>query len=85
MRNRTKKQRRRNRRRDRDVRWVLSGMPTPAGEHRRKKIEGCPAIVTHDEEGREQRNHPAFWCPDTDVAPAIARAADGLLLAVLPR
>ena len=62
-----KARKRRQRRKERDLRWVQSEKPYPStlGSHRGKKIFGVEKI--------EGKNHQAFWCKDTDEMPLIAR------------
>lgn len=59
-----KARKRRQRRRERDLRWALRG-ETTSGRHRHKKVVGVP-----EEAGKA---HQAFWCRDKDEQPLISR------------
>lgn len=58
-----KARKRRQRRRERDLRWVQSGKNKILieGSHRYKKVNGIAD------------KHGAFWCRDTDDMPKFAR------------
>ncbi len=57
---------RRQRRKERDLRWVTGSpkLPVP-GSHRHKKIFGVPK--------KECKKHYAFWCNETDPEPLLTR------------
>jgi len=76
-----KAMKRRQKRKERDMRWVLSGQRTVlTGSHRYKKIFGV--------EERIGKGTP-FWCNTKDAPPLISalyylHALDGEVLPVLP-
>jgi len=62
-----KARKRRQRRRERDLRWAQREGATVlrSSSHREKKVLGVPEI--------EGVQYQAFWCRDTDPMPRIAR------------
>lgn len=76
-----KAMKRRQKRKERDMRWVRSGRRTVlTGSHRHKKIFG---------EAEQVGKGTAFWCSTTDAQPLISRlyhelAPEDGILPVLP-
>lgn len=60
-----KARKRRQRRKERDLRWAADGKYRGMGRHRYKKLYGQPKLA-HNKRG-------AFWCAETDDVPLIAK------------
>jgi hypothetical protein len=86
-----KDKRRRNKRRNRDLRWLARveagtlGKYDPTGRHRRSKVYGESRCLGWDDNGKEIITSTAFWCKETDKIPAFALrySAAGVMSALL--
>jgi hypothetical protein len=73
-----KAKKRRNRRRNRDMRWVERCRTNieetkSLGKHRQKKVLGVYAKIQLDHKGRQQVAPSAFWRRDVEPVPRISR------------